>query len=68
MGHHTGHVFLRERVVIDGNGTTTVTGPIVGGDGGFRGAHGFVRFTGATDPTGSGAGSGTYVVRLALDR
>lgn len=65
-GRGSGHLVLSEHIDTKGDGSTEVRGRIVGGDGVFRGADGFVRFVGHTDPSGSSPASGTYRVWIDL--
>jgi hypothetical protein len=60
-----GHLTLSERVQVDGDGSIVVAGPVVAGDGAFKGAHGYARFTGEGPPAG-GYESGAYTIWLDL--
>ncbi len=70
-----GHVTLVEHAHVASNGDTVVTGRMVNGDGVFRNARGYARFTGTSEPvpadpntTSGNRVSGTYVMRIDLDR
>jgi len=63
-GAGSGTVTFAEQFRLAPDGSTSVTGVVVGGDGIFTGAHGALHFVGATEP-GSSTSAGTF--RLVLE-
>ncbi len=66
-----GHVTFSEHVHVAANGDTVVDAFIVGGDGVFRGAHGYARFQGTSTPVdpsnpNPSTSSGPYVMWVDL--
>ncbi len=63
-GRGSGTLTILEHLEVAADSSTTVAGLVIGGTGALAGAHGLMRFQGASQP-GSPAGSGTY--QLVLD-
>ncbi len=66
-GRGSGTLTILEHMEVAGDGSTTVTGIVIGGTGALAGARGLVRFQGGSTP-GSPAASGTYQMVLDLGR
>jgi hypothetical protein len=64
----SGRLTFSEYTTIQPDGSLVVAGSVVSGTGVFLGAHGFVLFTGTTDPSGPSPSAGSYVMALDLAR
>ena len=65
-GSGSGTITFAEHMSLGTDGSTIVTGVVVGGDGIFTGAHGALRFVGAT-ASGTSTAAGTFRLVLELD-